>query len=282
MRKIPPNLIQSFVSFCESENIQQAAEKEELTQPALSKQLQLLESQLPYKLFTFRGKKKVLTAFGEKMYIELKGKISSVHQSVDLVCNTYGSEENSRIRFAARPEIIERIAGQLTFSGRIDYFEKGHQEIVDSILTGSLDMGISHTVPDKFELGSVKLFKERFVLATPKKLNVKKNLKLSSCIAYKAEDVVLRQGCEKLGFDYENLTIKRTISNYRMIAKMIEAGMGWSVIPMHIQIDEKKCNISKLKLDGINNREFMLIYRLELKEAVWFKGFVRMLKSLCS
>ena len=64
---IPLYLIESFIIISESESLEEAGKKLQLTQSTLSKQMKLLESMLPFPLFTYQGRNKKLTRFGEKI-----------------------------------------------------------------------------------------------------------------------------------------------------------------------------------------------------------------------
>ena len=68
MNAIPLSLLNSFIVFNESNNITDAATALGITQPALSKQLMLLESILSEPVFLLRGRKKVLTPFGTDLH----------------------------------------------------------------------------------------------------------------------------------------------------------------------------------------------------------------------
>ncbi|HWU44656.1 MAG TPA: LysR family transcriptional regulator, partial [Bdellovibrio sp.] len=89
MKQIPLNLLESFLAFAEADNMRMAAAKLNLSQPALSKQLQALQEYFPNELFTVVGKKKVLTPYGLEIRSAIQSQIRSIPASIEAINNKY-------------------------------------------------------------------------------------------------------------------------------------------------------------------------------------------------
>ena len=71
-------LYRIFVVVAEEENITKASEKLNISQPALTKQIKNLETQLSAKLFERKNKGVELTAFGKELYEKLKNPVDEL------------------------------------------------------------------------------------------------------------------------------------------------------------------------------------------------------------
>ncbi|HEY8272056.1 MAG TPA: LysR family transcriptional regulator [Pseudobdellovibrionaceae bacterium] len=97
MENIPVHLLNAFVVFNESKSIGEAAVRLQITQPALSKQLKQLEERLPNAVFTFSGRKKVLTSLVENF-------INASEKELATYRNWYG-RLGRFIQIQARPRL---------------------------------------------------------------------------------------------------------------------------------------------------------------------------------
>lgn len=85
--------------------------------------------------------------------------------------------------------------------------------------------------------------------------------------------------CYELNLNFEKLNIKRICSNYGIIRDMVNQGIGWAVLPSHIEINKAKCETLNLKGRNIPHKDFYLIFRKETTETKWFKDFTKEVKE---
>ena len=148
MSTLSLDLLRTFVTFVESTGIVEASRKLHLSQPAVSVQLKKLEASLDHPLFTFQGKRKVLTLYGRSMYEVLKEKLHEIDSGIESVNLRYADPTQVRLRVGARKEVTARIASQIEFPGRLYFVNLSNQEILDKLLKNEIDIGITHQRPD--------------------------------------------------------------------------------------------------------------------------------------
>lgn len=280
MPKIPIHLIEAFVNFCETQHMQTAASKLGISQPALSKQLMALEKLLPQPIFTFRGRKKMLTTFGADLYVHLQSKLSGLQEIVEQTALSHTDLTTSFVRIASRREILDRFAEKMHYPGTLQFIESPNTPTIAGLLNRTLDFGVVHQVPDTSELMAKPLFKDHFMLVIPKKMlktppistkALWEELKNLPCICYKKPDEILQQISKAHGVNFENLNIKRVTANYLSVAKLVNAGIGWSAIPTHISTISANTHIIPVPLKTFPPRQFYGVFRKELKTAPWIK-----------
>lgn len=288
MNSVSLNLLNSFVVFNEIGNMTEAAKALGITQPALSKQLVQLEQQLGRPLFQMVGRKKMLTAFGKDLHLKIKDKVDHVQQLVGLTTKLHSSGMSKTIYVSGRREVLDRITNRLNFEGSLIFTQAPNNQTVEAVLGLKADIGITHKIPNTFELISKPLFKEEFLITIPKKMIPQKptygkslfaDLLKLPCLGYRPEDEIIKDACGYSNVEMKSLRMIRATENYGSLAEMVNAQMGWSVIPSHIKVSEKQAWIVKVPAKIIPTREFFLIYRSELSSQVWFKNLIAEIQS---
>ena len=288
MQKIPIHLIEAFITFSQAPNIQAAAERLGISQPALSKQLIALEKMLPQAVFTFRGRQKVLTTFGEELKTHLQSRLMGLQEVIEQTALNHADPSNSYVRIASRREILDRFADRLKFPGALQLIESSNTPTIAGILNRTIDFGIVHEVPDSSELVAKPLFRDHFMLVIPKKMmktpptktkDLWKELTRLPCLCYKKPDEILTSICESNGVDFSQLNVTRVTANYLSVAKLVNAGVGWAAMPTHISTVSSNNHIIPVPLNTFPTRQFYGVYRQELKSAPWLKLLLAELNS---
>lgn len=288
MNRLSLNLLNSFVVFNEVGNMTEAAKALGITQPALSKQLVLLEKQLGRALFQLVGRKKMLTAFGKDLHLKIKDKVDNVQQLVHQTSQLHSDGVSSTIHVSGRREVLDRISNRLNFKGSLVFTQASNDQTIDAVLGLKSEIGITHTVPDSHELISKPLFKEDFQITIPKKMirqkpsygkNLFEDLLKLPCLGYRPEDEIIKEACGFSNVEVKSLRMIRATENYASLAEMVNAQMGWSVIPSHIGVSDKQVWIVKVPSKIIPTREFFILYRSELISQTWFKNLIAEIQS---
>lgn len=283
MNRVPLHLVEAFVTFNESANIVEASKRLGISQPALSKQLQALERMVPQSLFILRGRKKVLTAFGEELHIRLKPRLFGLQDIVDQTASIHADPSRATARIAARREVLDRFAATLQFPGFVQFIESRNEETVRAIVNRTVDIGIVHQIPDTHELSAKPLFKDSFMLLIPrsmvKSLPPNQNrlwdmLKRLPCITYKNPDDILQQICAAHDVSLQDLNIARTTPNYLSISRMVNSGSGWAAVPTHIPRTYDQAWVVQVSKKAFPPRQFYCICRPELRKAPWFGALI--------
>lgn len=281
---IPIYLLHSFSVFADSENLVDAAKKLQITQPALSKQLKLLESHLAYPAFTYSGRNKVLTAYGIKLHKSLKAHFDSLGRAVANVDNLHSKSENARIKIAARREILGRIAPKMGFHGQLIFVDSVSENIARDLLNRKIDIGITQSPPTSHELISKYAFRDQFVLLIPKSLMARRpslskdtlqKLEHLPFLAYNLEAAALRRlyGYFDLKTD---VPISRAYSNWTGLLSMANDGLGWTLVPSSFlsSSDSEDSWQIEIPSDILSHVEFFVVYLKEFNTVKWFKQLV--------
>lgn len=284
MPKIPVYLIEAFISFCQTRHMESAARRLGVSQPALSKQLMAFEKMLSQPVFTFRGRQKVLTSFGEELFVQLQDRLSGLQELIEQTSLNHADPAASFVRIASRREVLDRFAERLPFPGTLQFVESANASTIAGVLNRSFDLGIVHQVPDSSELIARPLFQDHFMLAIPKKMlktppaktkDLWRELKALPAICYKKPDEILTHICEAQGVSFASLKITRFTANYLSVAKLVNAGVGWAALPTHISTVTNNNHIIPVSLKDFPPRQFYAVFRQETKNAPWLRELMQ-------
>lgn len=239
--------IRYFLATCETLNFTKAAEASNITQPALTKALKLLEDELGGPLFDRQARPMRLTELG----VHLRGKFRKLNDiSVEIsaqaklftsldaavytlgVINTMGEQ-----RFLPLFEHLQRAAPGISLTLKMI----PQADLISALREGSLELAIIADFTSKandFQLSP--LLEEDYVVALPPEhpLTSYDAIPLKSLHGV---DYVRRAHCE-LNTHIDNLLDQRGITvNERMATdqdaiarQMIEAGLGISILPRSV------------------------------------------------
>lgn len=286
---IPYHLIESFLAAVEGPTLQAAADRVGLTQSALSRQMQLLEELLPHKVFAFEGRKKVLTKYGQTLYELLNPQFSQTQGLIEQASLLFAESKKAHIKICGRGEMLDMVASQIFFDGRLSFFNMDSARALDAVLHRECDIGVVYSVVDSPELVLKHFFTNRLRIVVPKalmkvkpssKVDLAAKLQNLPSLFYKTDDPVVEKFLREYGLHIKDLNISRVYANYAALLRLINAGKGWGVIPSNMQIDEDRYHVFQLSGRSDDERTFYLCYRRELKDAVWFKDLLNEFKSL--
>lgn len=286
---IPHYLIESFLAAVEGPTFQKAAERLTLTQSALSRQMLHLEELLPHPLFTFEGRKKVLTKYGQTLYDLLSPQFSQTQGLIEQASLLYSEPAKAQIKVCGRGELLDMVAANLKFDGQVSFFSMDSYQALQSVLHRECDIGIVYSSVDSAELVLKPFFTNRLRIVVPKALlrtkpsskeDLAEKLQTLPCLLYKYDDPVVEKFLSDYGLRFSELNISRIYSNYTSLLRMINANLGWSVIPSNMEIAEDRYHVFQHTGRSQDERNFYLCYRKELTAAVWFKDLLKEFKAI--
>jgi DNA-binding transcriptional LysR family regulator len=283
LKHIPLYLIESFLAAVEGPSFQEAASRLEMTQSALSRQMQQLEEYLPHNVFTFEGRKKVLTKYGRTLYDLLVPQFSQTQGLINQASLLFAEPEKAQVKICGRGELLDMIASRLKFQGQVSFESMDSSQALEAVLNRQCDIGIVYSSVDSSELILKHFFSNRLRIVVPKALLKSKpsakedlatKLQKLPCLLYKTDDPVVDKFLQEYGLKIRDLKVSRVYSNYAALIKMINADQGWAVIPSNLEIPEENYHVFQLSGRSQDERKFYLCYRRELKDAVWFKDLL--------
>ncbi|MEO1251479.1 MAG: LysR family transcriptional regulator [Pseudomonadota bacterium] len=255
--------IRYFLATCETLNLTKAAEASNVSQPALTKALKLLEDELGGSLFDRRARPLRLTELGKRLENRFRA-IADITDEITAnaklfkslndatytlgMISTIGSEPFDRIIRAIRSR-----APGISLSLRL--IPQG--ELVEELRTGDLELAvITNDVNDTEEFETTPLYDEPYFLAMDERhvLAMQETVRLQDLgrVEYvNRTHCELNQRFDQLARDQGVVITNRLSTDQDAIAcDMIEAGLGVSMMP-HFLCDSipVKKTISDLHLE---------------------------------
>jgi DNA-binding transcriptional LysR family regulator len=165
--------LRAFVTVGELQSFAAAAKILHLSQPALSRRIANLESDLNVKLFDRTTRSVELTQLGKRFYLEMRNVLAELTHSVNHLHDeaqlesgdiTVGCVFSAVHHFL--PEVI-RTFRQKYPNVMVRIIEEGADEVLACVKTGEADFAINYTGMHDPEIEFTPLLKESFVLACP-------------------------------------------------------------------------------------------------------------------
>lgn len=286
--RIPHYLIESFITAAEESSLQVAADKLQITQSTLSKQMIMLEEMLPHKIFTFDGRKKVLTSYGLSLYEALKPKFAQTQELIEQTSLLFSQPENVHVRICGRGELLDILAVNLKFNGRMTFMPMNNESALEAVLQRKAELAIVHTGIDSNEIVMRPFILNDFRFAVSKSLMKSKpkvedltdKIKSLPCLLYKMHDPVIENLLKSWKISFEELNVLRTYPNYTTLARMVNEGLGWAILPTHTAIDESANHVLPVSMSSSFNRKFHLCYRKDISSARWLKELLTEIKQV--
>ena len=244
--------LQIFVEVAEQQSITQAAEKLFLTQPAVSKRIAQLETQLETRLFDRIGRQVHLTEAGRALLPRARQILRELSEISSLITNLSG-EVAGRLRIGTSHHIgLHRLPPVLRQFSReypkvnLDLHFIDSEEAWDGVLQGDLELGVV-TLPPQAD---PRVQQERiwddplvFMVAPEHPLAQEKKPTLAMLTEYAAilpSPVTFTRRIVEDIFRQEQLALNISMStNYlETIHMMVSIGLGWSVLPASM-VDDK-------------------------------------------
>jgi DNA-binding transcriptional LysR family regulator len=263
--------LKAFVAVAETGSFSVAAERLFLTQPAVSKRIAALESELDARLFDRIGRTVTLTEGGvallpraQKLLMELEDSIRAISSLSGEVRGTLRFATSHHIGLHRLPPTLKRFT-QMYPQVRLDIRFMDSEAACVAVEHGELELGIVTLPPEP----SIKLTTE-VIWEDPLGIVVSRNHPLAEqadvtldqlaqhVAVLPATNTYTRQIAE-LAFSRLGLTLEIALStNYLETIKMlVSVGIGWSLLP-NTMLDK---HISKLSVEELSlQRSLGIVY----------------------
>ncbi len=253
--------LRCFVAVAEELNFRRAAERLNMTQPPLSRQIKLLEHALDETLFERNNRMVRLTPAGENFLGSASDILTRAERAVFLARQaSRGDAGDVAIGFvpSAGIEFIPRIVTalrealpQVTFKPT----EMMSYEIIESLISGRLDMGLTRTARRHPEIEHIRVVNEPFVLAVPAEHPLAKTR--SAKLTDLNDEAFIGYSADRGGFLREQLAavfanediepaVALEVSQTMSVLALVNHGLGLALVPRSAQA---------IKMDGLVYRE---------------------------
>ncbi|UOF90493.1 LysR family transcriptional regulator [Fodinisporobacter ferrooxydans] len=265
-----------FLTVAEKRNFSRAAEFLNLTQPAISQQIQTLEEYYGAKLFERTNKRVELTQAGHVL-VPYAQKIMETHHHALQAVNDLTGQVTGKLTIGASLTIGEYILPKLlaNFSGNYPKVEPtvkiGNTEVIaEHMLSGTIDLGLIEGPIHNKHLHVVPFLEDEMLLIVPA------NHMLNRYTEVEVDDVanetfLLREAGSGTRFAMEELLHDLSIQPKRVIQlgslqsikEGVEAGLGISFLSKWtIQKEIQLQSIHPVRIKGVRlKRQFSLLNR---------------------
>jgi len=272
--------LKNFLFLCETLNFRKAAEQINIVQPALSRQIQLLENEVGALLFNRTKRTVTLTEAGIFFKKEANRILQDLNKTIVQTAQMHRGEAGEiRVTHASSamnsvvPSFLVKVKHQWPNLKTIVQETSNFQQI-EMMLTRKTDLGIAPNILVPPEIKSKILYKENFVLILPANHPLSKK-KFTDLSVLKNETFILPQlatgigyveailqMCQAYGFK-PNVAHESTHSI--SVLRLVEAGLGISIEPIS-SVSGVTMNIKLIELKNVPQKAEMILFWLRERE----------------
>ncbi|MDQ3798347.1 MAG: LysR family transcriptional regulator [Acidobacteriota bacterium] len=285
-----------FCDLVDSQSFSLAAERNFITQSAVSQQIRSLEDRFKRRLLErVRGRREVrLTPAGEVFYRESKTVLESydtLQESMrGLVGTISGTVKVATVYSVGLHELPVKVRDFMTKfpSAKIDLEYQRTTRVVRDVLNGIVELGVVAFPEPRRGLTITQMQSDRLVLICPpdhefaEREQVKsKELKGRDFVLFE-RDVPTRKATDKILKSY-GVEVRKAaeFDNIETIKRAVEVGFGLAIVPQPSVMDEEKNK--QLAVVQLSEKEWVrpvgVIYRSDRQLSIAAKKFVQLLEN---
>lgn len=256
--------LRCFVAVAEELSFRRAADRMNMTQPPLSRQIKLLEERINLKLFERNTRQVKLTSAGKSFYDSAVEILPKCEQAVlkarqaergEVGAISLGFVPSAALNFI--PLIAQSLAEEFPNIALTPTEMMGY-EVIEALRSGRIDFGLTRMERSRNEIERVRVVNEPFVAAIPKthRLAGLENLSISDFdgepyISFTADTggflmETMRAMFSACGISPEK---KMEVSQTHSVISLVNHGLGFSIVPKSTRI---------MQMDNIVFREIDL------------------------
>lgn len=272
--------IKNFLTLCETLNFRKAAERINIVQPALSRQIQLLEKELGALLFNRTKRTVSLTEAGIFFKREANRILQDLNKTIVQTVQLHNGEAGEvKVTHASSamntvvPSFLVKVKHKWpNLKTIVQETSNFHQ--IEMLLTRKTDIGVAPNIILPPEVNSKILYRENFVLILPGNHPLAKK-KFTDLSVLKNEIFILPQLATGIGYVETILQICRSFGFIPKVAhesahsiavvRLVEAGLGISIEPMS-SVRGVNMNIKLIELKSIPQKTEMILFWLRERE----------------
>ncbi len=285
-----------FCDLVEMQSFSLAAERNFVTQSAVSQQIRTLENKFERKLLErVRGRREIrMTPAGEVFYRDSKNVLVAYNQLNENM-NTIVGKISGVVKVATvysiglheLPPKVREFMSKFP-SAKIDLEYSRTTRVVRDVLKGIIELGIVAFPEPRKGLDIVEMASDRLVLITPPDHELAKRKKITAKDLNNRDfvlferDVPTRKATDKILRSYGVSVNKAAeFDNIETIKRAVEVGFGMAIVPHPSVMDEERNG--QLSVIDLKEKEWQrpvgVIYRNDRELSLAAKKFVSLLKK---
>ncbi|MBR0687817.1 LysR family transcriptional regulator [Bradyrhizobium manausense] len=165
--------LRSFIAVATELNFGRAAKRLHMTQPPLSRQIQLLERELDVQLFTRTSRSVELTSAGRAFLVEARALLQQSETAVQVARRAAQTAEGAlKIGFVGAttygflPRLAARMRSELP-NIEVSFHELTSVEQLDALASSRIDLGLVRPLPAEENVQAACVMREGLALALP-------------------------------------------------------------------------------------------------------------------
>src|SRR3982751_6747711 len=285
-----------FCDLVETQSFSQAAERNFVTQSAVSQQVRGLEERFRKRLLErVRGRREVrLTEAGQGFYEESR-RVLAAYAGLQERMRSLDGTVSGRVRVATvysiglheLPPVVRRFI-TLYPAAKIDLEYSRTTRIVRDVLSGAIELGIVAYPEKKRGLTIIPLPGDRLVLICPPSspLAGRKKIRASDLsgldFVHFERDIPTRRATDKI-FKMHSVVVNRVaeFDNIETIKRAVEVGFGLAIVPLPaVSDDERNGQLAVVKLAEKEwVRPIGVIFRSDRNLSLAAKKFIQILEG---
>ncbi|MFD0751297.1 LysR family transcriptional regulator [Mucilaginibacter calamicampi] len=270
----------NFLIICELLNYRKAAEQINIVQPALSKQIQLLEQEVGAVLFDRSRRTVSLTPAGLFFKKETDRILHDLKRTIVRTAQIHNGEV-AEVRVTHSSSAMNTVVPSFLASVKKTWpmiktttQETSNFQQLEMLLTRKTDLGVAPNIILPEEVNSKILYREDFVLILPANHRLANN-SFNDLTALKDEVFILPQVATGIGYVEEIFQmcqdagftpkIAHESANVTGVLRMAEAGLGISIEPIS-GVKGVNMDIALIPLKNIRQKVTMTLFWLKERE----------------
>jgi DNA-binding transcriptional LysR family regulator len=280
--------LQAFVTVSDVKSVSSAAEQLHITQPAVSKRIASLESQLGAQLYDRIGRQLVITEAGLAFLPLARNILQTVEDGKKAVQNLT-SKVLGDLRLGTSHHIglhrlppILRHYSQAYDNVNLQLHFNDSEVIIEKVLQGQLDIGVV-TLPEReiLHLGLLRIWKDELCFVIGRDYAIKRPIStqvLAEMRSILPEKGTVTRDILEHELSKEGVKLKETLStNYlETIKMMVSVGLGWSILPETMLSDD----LQPFKVKGLRlSRRLGVVFDTRRTLPNSAKAFIRVVQE---
>lgn len=237
--------LEHFLKIAELGSLSRAADRMRIAQPALSRQMRILEEEAGTPLFYRHRRGMQLTPAGEELRQHIAGPVRQVRQAFDDIRNR-SAEGGGQIALGIPPTVSYILAGRLArrvaeqapnISLRIVEGYAGH--LIDWLQRGEIDAALLYGPASDFQMNVAEMLYEELVLVGPSssdldpatRIPVQELIKLPIVLPSQSHGLrlIVEAAARKVGVP---LNVRFEADSFLVLKELVEFGLGYTVLPL--------------------------------------------------
>lgn len=288
MSRLPDlDLLRSLVIFSKAPSLAEAARILGMTQPTLSYQLKRLEVQSPMPVFTFRGKRKILTHYGLALLDLAQNEIRHMERAYAYLNRRYVDPRQLLLRVGCRRDRFQQAEKCIQFPGMVQFLDMTSGHALSALVRQELDLAvIYYEKPNVPGLVAKNLFTSAMRFVVHRKLlhgysgkddaNIAAHvacdahfLKKTPCLRYRENERFITRWFHKVGVDPAEVRYRYTCEDWIAIMHWVEQAHGYALVPSDFPVP-RDLVAWQVPLSELPALQFYAVFHQDLKRIPGF------------